>query len=244
VVVEPKLAGLAVNLDEFLPVVRLFIGLVMFNQFELIGEPASDEEFVNPIGIVTTDFFCDQPLVVFVKCDALHYSVNLGAFREKVHPAFLVEHSLDTLGYLKVVLVFVNEKLGAPRGRHVEHFFFVLNFLVLVTGASVFAFTVFFGFVLFYHDVLPFTSDILLEVKVDSFDFPVWLQINPEVLVVEYGLDREVRAAVKLVFAASSRFNKNGFWHLTGACQNHDPCVNSAPAILIFAFVIGFIIVN
>ena len=145
---------------------------------------------------------------------------------------------------MEVIPVFVDEKLGAPRGGHVEYFFLIRFFFVLVTSASVLAFTIFIGFVFFYHDILPFSSYIFLEVKVDSFDFTVWFQVDPEVLMVEDGLNREVGTAVKLVFAASSRFNKNGPGHLAGAGKNHDPCVDSASAILIFAFVIGLIIVN
>jgi len=242
--VEPNLARLAINLDQFLPVVRLLIGFVVLNQFELIREPASDKQFVDSVCVVAADFLCNKPLVVFVQGDALDYAVNLGTFREKVDSAFLVVHSLDAFRDLEVKSVFVNEKLGAPRGRHVEHFFFIRFFFLLVTIASVLGFGIFFRFVFFNHHILPFSSNIVLEVKVDILNVTVRFEVDPEVLMVEDSLNCVVRTFVKLVFAASSGLNKKRLRHFTGAGKNHNPCVDSASAIRVFGVIIGLIIVN
>jgi len=242
--VEPNFTRLAINLDQFFPVVRLLIGFVVLYQFELIREPASDKQFVDSVSIVASNFLCNKPLVVLIQGYTLYYAVNLGTIREKVNSAFLVEHSLDAFRDLEIIPVFIYKKLGAPRGRHVKHFFFIRVFFVLVAGASVLAFGIFIGFVFFNHHILPFSSSIFLEVKVNSFNISVRFKVDPEVLMVKDGLNRVVRTAFKLVFAASSWLNKNRFGHLTGAGKNHNPSVDSASAIRIFGVIIRLIIVN
>jgi len=72
VVPEVEFAGVAINLDKFLPVLRtcvLTVGFKMFDQFEFVWETSSYDQLINPILVVRSDFFGDYSAVVLIQGD-------------------------------------------------------------------------------------------------------------------------------------------------------------------------------
>ena len=49
----------------------------MFNQFELIWESSSEDQFIFPSSIVGSDLFGDKALVILVDCHTLDQTINL-----------------------------------------------------------------------------------------------------------------------------------------------------------------------
>lgn len=109
--VEVELAVAAIDADHLLPVAELERTVVVLDQFEFVGEAASNHQLVLAARVVRTDFFRDQPLVVLVQGDTFHKTVNLLALGEDLDLALSVVGSLLTIGAHIVELVFVDEEL-------------------------------------------------------------------------------------------------------------------------------------
>lgn len=76
VMIVPKLAVVAINLDQLLPVLRL-LRIVMLNQFELVREPTAHSQLVDTACVLRADLIDDQSVVVLVQGDSAHETVYL-----------------------------------------------------------------------------------------------------------------------------------------------------------------------
>jgi hypothetical protein len=60
------------------------------------------------------------------------------------------------------------------------------------------------------HYILPFACGVILEIEVNFFQGAGRVKVDPEVLMVEDGLDRVVRGILDGVLAASGWLNEEG----------------------------------
>lgn len=99
----------------------------MLNELELVRESATEDQVVFPVFVVRTDLFHNESLEILIDSDTLDKTVDLRALRVEVDFAFLVEHSLLTIGAEIEEFVLVNKELGGPWRRHVEDILFLLG---------------------------------------------------------------------------------------------------------------------
>jgi len=101
-----------------------------------------------------------------------------------------------------------------------------------------------FLFLLLNHDIFPFTTLIVLEVKIYFIKTAARVKIDPIVFVVEDTFNREVGSILKGVFPASCRLNEECLLDLSVTLLKQDPAVKSRLSILVFPFKIRSIIIN
>ena len=99
-------------------------------------------------------------------------------------------------------------------------------------------------FLLLNHHIFPLASLIILEVEVDLIERSGGVKVDPEVLVVENALNREVRRIIDVVAATSSRLNEEGLLYLSVTLLEKDPAVKAGVSILIVPFKVRLIIIN
>ena len=90
-VIEVNLPHTPVDLDDFLPVVRSWGALIMFNKFELVGESPSKNEVILTVLIVASYFLNNQPFIVLKYSDTSDNTIYLSALSVEVYLAFLIE---------------------------------------------------------------------------------------------------------------------------------------------------------
>lgn len=113
VMIEPHLPIVIIDFDQLSQISTLMLLIrraIMLNGLEEVWESSTHHELVLPVLVVCTDLLLDQSLVVLVKCDALHKTVNLHAVREELYLAFLVEDGLLALGAKSDELVALDEQ--------------------------------------------------------------------------------------------------------------------------------------
>ncbi len=108
-VVEVNLSVQSIDLNKFLPVCCFIAGLVVLDEFELVGEASADDQFVLPTLVERPNLFCNHSLIVFVDGDAFYQTVHLFAFRKKVNAALFIEYRFLTLGASIGEFVLVND---------------------------------------------------------------------------------------------------------------------------------------
>jgi hypothetical protein len=101
-----------------------------------------------------------------------------------------------------------------------------------------------FLFLLLNHDIFPFTTLIVLEVKVYFFNTTARVKVDPIVFVVEDTFNREVGSILEGVFPASCWLNKECLLDLSVTLLKEDPAVKSRLSILVFPFKVRSIIIN
>ena len=99
-------------------------------------------------------------------------------------------------------------------------------------------------FLLLNHHIFPLASLIILEVEVDLIERSGGVKVDPEVLVVENALNREVRRIIDVVAATSSRLNEEGLLYLSVTLLEKDPAVKAGVSVLIVPFKVRLIIIN
>ena len=161
----------------------------MLNQFEFVGEAPAEVELVNSASVVGADLLNDKALVVLVERDALDQTVYLLAFRVEIKTAFFVEEGLLPTSCSIGEFLGKHYELGRPWRRHIE-VLLVFNLIVFRAGVGV-AFFLFIvvALVSSYHDILPLASLVLVELHTETLDLARRVEVDPEVLVVENGLN-------------------------------------------------------
>jgi hypothetical protein len=114
----------------------------------------------------------------------------LRAFRVKIHLALLIEDCLLTIRAEIKELIFVNEEFWRPGRRHIKHIFLFLSSIIFISFLFFLMFIIPFSIVLLLilllnHNILPFTSLVILELKVDLINSTRWVKIDPEIAVIE-----------------------------------------------------------
>jgi hypothetical protein len=189
--IEVDLPVPPIHLDQLFPVVRLVRRLIVLNQLELVREPPPQDQLISSIGIETSYFASHQSLVVFKDCNPLNHSIYLTAVRIEIDFAELVKDCFLSIWAEIQELVLVDKELWGPGWRHIEHFFiffrsvFIL-FLLFMTFIALFILSALFLSLLNHH-VLPFTCLVVSKVKVDFIKGSSYIEIDPEVLMIEDG---------------------------------------------------------
>ena len=127
-VVEIKLAGNPINLNQLFPMESLVTGLVVLDEFELVGETSPNDKLVLSAFVVGPNLLGYEPLVVLVNCDSLNKAIDLFAFREHVNATLLVKNSLLTFGTAVGEFVLIYDEFGRPWWRHIKRLSIFLDF--------------------------------------------------------------------------------------------------------------------
>lgn len=94
------------------------------------------------------------------------------------------------------------------------------------------------------HHELPSGVTVVSKVHVDAAQLAHWVQVDPEVHVIENPLDREVRRFVDSISTASGRLDEKSLGNLARLLLDEDPGVQAGSSILILRLIIRFIIIN
>jgi hypothetical protein len=93
------------------------------------------------------------------------------------------------------------------------------------------------------HNILPFTSLIILELKVDLINSTRWVKIDPEIAVIEDSFNWVIRRILNSIFAAGCWLNEESLLDLSVTLLKKNPAVQSRVPVLIISLKIRCIII-
>ena len=217
----------------------------MLNKFELVRKTAAYNKLVIAACVLTANFIDDQSAVVLEERDSANQTVGLLALGVVVDLAHLVENGLLAILAAVHKFVFVHHQFGRPWRRHVQNLLLVIFLIVIVLLRPVTV--VIITAVLFLgldHDEFPVAVRVFLKIHVHVANVAAGVQVDPEVLVVEGGLNREIGAVFNVVLSASRWLNEKLFVDTAIKFLNKYPGVQAGSSVFVFLLVVGLVIVD